>query len=90
MCVTLRHFGVKSNGFCFDKHGSAIRMRRHADGEVHSGMSAGRTIGEVRKEIKATRFFCLRKRCRFGGGARQVPALNPALYAPGDRHLLLG
>lgn len=52
---------------------------------------AGRAIGEVRKEITAAaRFFCLRKRCRFGGGARQVPALSPALHAPGDRHLLLG
>lgn len=65
-------------------------MRRHANGEVHSGMSAGRAIGEVRKEVKAMRFFCPRKRYRFGGGVRQVPALSPALYTPGDRHLLLG
>lgn len=90
MRVTLRHFGVKSSGFCFGKCGSIIRMRRHANGEVHSGMSAGRAIGKVRKEGKAMRFSYLRKRCRFGEGARQVPVLSPALYTPGDRHLLLG
>lgn len=61
MHVTLRHFGVKSSGFCFGKCGSVIRMRKHANGEVHSGE-----------------------------GVRQVPALSPALYTPGDRHLLLG